>query len=429
MTSVLEANLCAVVIAMYANNDYDNTMMDISKIRKDFPILSREVYGKPLVYLDNAATTQKPKCVVDKIEEMYYTLNANIHRGVHFLSQQATDAHEASRVTIQKFIGAKSSNEIIFTRGTTESINLIASTFCRAFCKPGDEILVSAMEHHSNIVPWQLQEEITGVKLAVIPINERQELIIEEFEKKITPRTKLVSITHVSNALGTVNDVNEIIKIAHANNVPVLIDAAQSVQHMPIDVQKMDCDFLVFSGHKTYGPTGMGVLYGKEEWLDKLPPYHGGGEMISSVSFEKTTFNELPFKFEAGTPDFVGSSALAAALNYISGIGLKNIGEYEHELLTYATEQLLAIDGLKIYGTSPNKNSVISFLVKGIHHYDMGMLLDRMGIAVRTGHHCAQPLMDIMQVEGTVRASFSFYNTKEEIDTLVAGINRAVSMF
>ena len=407
----------------------DNTRMDISKIRSDFPILSRKVYGKPLVYLDNAATTQKPRCVVEKIEEMYYTLNANIHRGVHFLSQQATDAHEASRITIQKFIGAKSSNEIIFTRGSTESINLIASSFCREFCKPSDEIIVSAMEHHSNIVPWQLQEDISGVKLQVIPINDRQELIIEEFKKKISPRTKLVSITHVSNALGTLNDVEEIIKIAHANNVPVLIDAAQSVQHMPIDVQKMDCDFLVFSGHKTYGPTGMGVLYGKEEWLEKLPPYHGGGEMISSVSFEKTTFNELPFKFEAGTPDFVGSSALATALDYISNIGLENIDQYEHELLKYATEQLLSIDGLKIYGTSPKKNSVISFLVKGIHHYDMGMLLDRMGIAVRTGHHCAQPLMDIMQVDGTVRASFAFYNTKEEVDLLVAGVKQVVSMF
>ena len=407
----------------------DNTMMDISKIRSDFPILSRKVYGKPLVYLDNAATTQKPRCVVEKIEEMYYTLNANIHRGVHFLSQQATDAHEASRITIQKFIGAKSSNEIIFTRGSTESINLIASSFCREFCKPGDEIIVSAMEHHSNIVPWQLQEDITGVKLQIIPINDRQELIIEEFKKKINPRTKLVSITHVSNALGTLNDVEEIIKIAHTNNVPVLIDAAQSVQHMPIDVQKMDCDFLVFSGHKTYGPTGMGVLYGKEEWLEKLPPYHGGGEMISNVSFEKTTFNELPFKFEAGTPDFVGSSALATALDYISNIGLENIDQYEHELLKYATEQLLSIAGLKIYGTSPKKNSVISFLVKGIHHYDMGMLLDRMGIAVRTGHHCAQPLMDIMQVDGTVRASFAFYNTKEEVDLLVAGVKRVVSMF
>ena len=404
-------------------------MIDISKIRSDFPILSRKVYGKPLVYLDNAATTQKPKCVVDKIEEMYFTLNANIHRGVHYLSQQATEAHEAARVTVQRFIGAKSSNEIIFTRGTTESINLVASTFCRAFCKPGDEIIVSAMEHHSNIVPWQLQEDITGVKLQVIPINDRQELIVEEFKKKINARTKLVSITHVSNALGTLNDVNEIIKIAHAHGIPVLIDAAQSVQHMSIDVQKMDCDFLAFSGHKAYGPTGMGVLYGKEEWLNKLPPYHGGGEMISSVSFEKTTFNELPFKFEAGTPDFVGSSALATALDYISNIGLDNIARYEQKLLEYATEQLLSIDGLKIYGTSPHKNSVISFLVNGIHHYDMGMLLDKMGIAVRTGHHCAQPLMDIMKVEGTVRTSFSFYNTKEEVDLLVAGIRRVVSMF
>lgn len=403
--------------------------MDISKIRKDFPILSREVYGKPLVYLDNAATTQKPRCVVERIEEMYYTLNANIHRGVHFLSQQATDAHEASRVTIQKFIGAKSSDEIIFTRGSTESINLIASTFCRAFCKPGDELIISAMEHHSNIVPWQLQEDITGVKLQVIPINDRQELNIEEFKKKINPRTKLVSITHVSNALGTLNDVDEIIRIAHANNVPVLIDAAQSVQHMKVDVQKMDCDFLVFSGHKTYGPPGMGILYGKEEWLEKLPPYHGGGEMIKRVSFEKTTFNELPFKFEAGTPDFVGSSALATALDYISNIGIENIDRYEHELLTYATEQLSTIDGLKIYGTSLNKNSVISFLVDGVHHYDMGMLLDKMGIAVRTGHHCAQPLMNIMKVDGTVRASFAFYNTKEEVDVLVAGIKRVSSMF
>lgn len=404
-------------------------MMDINKIRSDFPILSRKVYGKPLVYLDNAATTQKPICVVNKIEEMYYTLNANIHRGVHYLSQQATDAHEAARATIQKFIGAKSSNEIVFTRGTTESINLIASTYCRAFCQPHDEIIVSAMEHHSNIVPWQLQEEISGVKLRVIPINDKGELIIEEFNKLINPRTKLVSITHISNALGTVNDIEEIIRIAHHNNVPVLIDAAQSVQHVPLDVQKLDCDFLVFSAHKVYGPTGIGILYGKEEWLNKLPPYHGGGEMIANVSFEKTTFNELPYKFEAGTPDFVGSTAMAAGLDYISEIGLENIVEYEHELLEYATEQLLKIDGLKIYGTAANKSSVVSFLVKGIHHYDMGMLLDRMGIAVRTGHHCTQPLMDLMQVEGTVRASLAFYNTKEEIDQLVAGINKVVSMF
>ena len=405
------------------------SMIDINKIRSDFPILSREVYGKPLVYLDNAATTQKPKCVVNKIEEMYYTLNANIHRGVHFLSQQATDAHESARITVQKFIGAKSPNEIVFTRGTTESINLIASTYCRSFCQPNDEVIVSEMEHHSNIVPWQLQEEISGVKLRVIPINDAGELIIEEFKKLINPRTKLVSITHISNALGTVNDIEEIIKIAHNNNIPVLIDAAQSVQHVPLDVQKLDCDFLVFSAHKAYGPTGMGVLYGKEEWLNKLPPYHGGGEMIASVSFEKTTFNELPYKFEAGTPDFVGSTSMAAGLDYISAIGIENIALYEHQLLEYATEQLLKIDGLKIYGTSKNKASVISFLVGDIHHYDMGMLLDRMGIAVRTGHHCTEPLMNRLQIDGTVRASFSFYNTEEEIDKLVAGINRVVSMF
>lgn len=405
------------------------SMIDINKIRSDFPILSREVYGKPLVYLDNAATTQKPKCVVNKIEEMYYNLNANIHRGVHFLSQQATDAHESARITVQKFIGANSSNEIVFTRGTTESINLIASTYCRSFCQPNDEIIVSEMEHHSNIVPWQLQEEISGVKLRVIPINDAGELIIEEFKKLINPRTKLVSITHISNALGTVNDIEEIIKIAHNNNIPVLIDAAQSVQHVPLDVQKLDCDFLVFSAHKAYGPTGMGVLYGKEEWLNKLPPYHGGGEMIASVSFEKTTFNELPYKFEAGTPDFVGSTSMAAGLDYIAAIGIENIAQYEHQLLEYATEQLLKIDGLKIYGTSKNKASVISFLVGDIHHYDMGMLLDRMGIAVRTGHHCTEPLMNRLQIDGTVRASFSFYNTEEEIDKLVAGINRVVSMF
>lgn len=404
-------------------------MIDISKIRCDFPILSRQVYGKPLVYLDNAATTQKPTCVVDKIEEMYYTLNANIHRGVHFLSQQATDAHEAARATIQNFIGAKSSNEIVFTRGATESINLIATTYCRAFCQPSDEIIVSAMEHHSNIVPWQLQEEISGVKLRVIPINDKGELIIEEFKKLINPRTKLVSITHISNALGTVNDIEEVISIAHANNVPVLIDAAQSVQHVPVDVQKLNCDFLVFSAHKAYGPTGIGVLYGKEEWLNKLPPYHGGGEMIATVSFEKTTFNVLPYKFEAGTPDFVGSTAMAAALDYISGIGLDKIAAYEDELLAYATEQLLTIDGLKIYGTAANKSSVVSFLVKDIHHYDMGMLLDKMGIAVRTGHHCTQPLMDRLHIDGTVRASFAFYNTMEEIDLLVAGVKRVAAMF
>lgn len=404
-------------------------MMDIDNIRKDFPILACEVYGKPLVYLDNAATTQKPRCVVEKIDQMYYTINSNVHRGVHFLSQEATDAHEAARITVQKFIGAASSKEIVFTRGTTESINLVASSFCKAFCKEGDEILISAMEHHSNIVPWQIQGDITGVKLAVAPINENGELIMDEFKKKISSRTKLIAITHISNVLGTINPIEEIIDIAHKQGIPVLIDAAQSVQHRAIDVQKLDCDFLVFSSHKIYGPTGIGVLYGKEKWLNAMPPYQGGGEMISTVSFEKTTYNEIPFKFEAGTPDFVGTTALATALDYVSALGIENIASYEDELLKYATERLLSIDGLKIYGNARNKSSVISFLVKDIHPYDMGMLLDKMGIAVRTGHHCAEPLMDLMGIPGTVRASFAFYNSKEEIDILVKGIERVVKMF
>ncbi len=403
--------------------------MNINNIRQDFPILSRQVYGKPLVYLDNAATTQKPRRVVEKIEEMYYSLNSNVHRGVHFLSQAATDEHEKSRVTVQKFINAVSPNEIVFTRGTTESINLVASSFCRAFCESGDEILISAMEHHSNIVPWQLQEDISGVKLQVAPINENGELLLDEFEKKITSRTKLISVTHISNVLGTVNPIEEIVAIAHKHDIPVLIDAAQSVQHAAVDVQKINCDFLVFSSHKIYGPTGVGVLYGKEKWLNAIPPYQGGGEMISSVSFEKTTFNELPFKFEAGTPDFVGTSALASALNYVSEIGIDNIADYEHELLEYATEKLLAIPGLRIFGNAKNKSSVISFLVDGVHPYDMGTLLDKMGIAVRTGHHCAEPLMRYFSIEGTVRASFAFYNTKEEVDILVAAIERLVKMF
>ena len=403
--------------------------MNINNIRSDFPILSRQVHGKPLVYLDNGATTQKPKCVVDKIQEMYYSVNANVHRGVHFLSQAATDEHEASRRTVQEFIGAASVNEIVFTRGTTEAINLISSSFCREFCKPGHEVIISAMEHHSNIVPWQLQESISGIKLRVLPITDEGELMLDELEKLISSRTKLISITHISNVLGTINPIEKIIEIAHRHNVPVLIDAAQSVQHVPVNVQQLDCDFLVFSSHKIYGPTGMGVLYGKEKWLEKLPPYQGGGEMISSVSFDKTTFAALPFKFEAGTPDYVGSTALATALKYISDIGMENIAKHEHDLLEYATQQLLTIGKLNIYGTAKNKSSVISFLVDGVHPYDMGVLLDTMGIAVRTGHHCAEPLMRRLGVEGTVRASFAMYNTMEEVDVLVNGIRRIVKMF
>lgn len=403
--------------------------MDIEKIRSDFPILSSTVYGKPLIYLDNGATTQKPKCVVEEIENIYYTTNANVHRGVHYLSQQATDLAEESRVIVQKFINAGHSKEVIFTRGTTESINLVAHSFCQKFCSEGDEIIISAMEHHANIVSWQLQESIRGIKLKVIPINERGELILDEFKKLISPRTRLVSVTHVSNVLGTINPIEEIISIAHNHNIPVLIDAAQSVQHMDIDVQELDCDFLVFSGHKIYGPNGVGVLYGKEQWLDQMPPYQGGGEMISTVSFKGTVFNELPFKFEAGTPDYPAVIALATAINYIKKIGLDSIKAYEDELLRYCTDELLKIDGIRIFGTSDNKSSVISFLVGKIHHYDMGMLLDKMGIAVRTGHHCAQPLMEELGIEGTVRASLAFYNTKEEIDKLIAGIKRVASMF
>jgi cysteine desulfurase/selenocysteine lyase len=404
-------------------------MIDINKIRTDFPILAREVYGKPLVYLDNAATTQKPQCVMDKITEMYSTVNSNVHRGVHYLSQAATDEHEAARKTVQRFINANIPEEIVFTRGATESINLVASSFCRSFCKEGDEILITAMEHHSNIVPWQIQADIRGLKIKVIPINKDGELIMEEFEKLISPRTKLIAATHISNVLGTINPIDEIIRIAHSHNIPVLIDAAQSVQHAKVDVQKIDCDFLVFSSHKIYGPTGVGVLYGKEEWLNALPPYQGGGEMIESVSFEKATFNKLPFKFEAGTPDFVGTAALATALDYVSSIGLDNIAEYESDLLRYATEKMLNLPGIKIIGTAQHKSSVISFVFNKIHPYDIGTLLDKMGIAVRTGHHCAEPLMKIMGVEGTVRASFAFYNTKEEVDMLVKGLERIIKMF
>lgn len=402
---------------------------DVQKIREDFPILSRSVYNKPLIYLDNGATTQKPRQVVESITDEYYSVNANVHRGVHFLSQQATNLHEASRETVRKFINARSISEIVFTRGTTESINLVASTFADSQMKEGDEVIVSVMEHHSNIVSWQLQAARKGIVLKVIPMNDRGELLLDEYEKLFSPRTRLVSVAHVSNVLGTINPVKEMIDTAHAHGVPVLIDGAQSIPHMPIDVQDLDADFYVFSGHKVYGPTGIGVLYGKETWLDKLPPYQGGGEMIKNVSFEHTTFNELPFKFEAGTPDYIGSTALAKALDYVSAIGMDKIAAYEHELTVYAMNRLKEIPGMRIFGEAEHKGGVISFLVGNIHHFDMGTLLDRLGIAVRTGHHCAEPLMHRMGIEGTVRASLGLYNTKEEIDALAAGIERVSRMF
>ena len=397
--------------------------------RSDFPILAREVYGKPLVYLDNGATTQKPRCVVDAITDEYYSVNANVHRGVHFLSQQATELHEASRETVRRFINARSTNEIVFTRGTTESINLLASSFGEAFLGEGDEVIVSTMEHHSNIVPWQLLQMRKGIKLRVIPMNDCGELLLNEYERLFTERTRIVCVTHVSNVLGTVNPVKDMIVTAHAHGVPVLVDGAQSIPHMPVDVQALDADFYVFSGHKVYGPTGVGVLYGKEEWLDKLPPYQGGGEMIQHVSFERTTFNELPFKFEAGTPDYIGTTGLARALDYVMTLGMDRIAAYEHDLTEYATRRLKEIPGMRIFGEAAEKGSVISFLVGDIHHFDMGTLLDRLGIAVRTGHHCAQPLMQRLGIEGTVRASFALYNTKEEIDALVAGVERVSRMF
>ncbi len=403
--------------------------MDINKIREDFPILGRTVYNKPLVYLDNGATTQKPRCVVEAMVNEYYSVNANVHRGVHFLSQQATELHEAARETVGRFINARSTSEIIFTRGTTESINLMAYSFGEAFLHEGDEVIVSTMEHHSNIVPWQLLAERKGITLKVIPITDEGELILEEYEKLFTPRTRLVSVAHVSNVLGTVNPVAEIIRTAHAHDVPVLIDGAQSIPHMPVDVQALDADFYVFSAHKVYGPTGVGVLYGKEQWLDRMPPYQGGGEMIQHVSFERTTFNELPFKFEAGTPDYIGTTALATALDYVSAIGMEQIAAHEQELLSYAMQRMDEIPGMRIFGRAKQKSGAISFLVGDIHHFDMGTLLDRLGIAVRTGHHCAQPLMIRLGIEGTVRASFGLYNTKEEVDTLVAGIERVSKMF
>ncbi|WP_294585675.1 cysteine desulfurase [uncultured Phocaeicola sp.] len=404
-------------------------MYDIQKIREDFPILSRTVYGKPLVYLDNGATTQKPRCVVDAMVDEYYSVNANVHRGVHFLSQQATNLHEASRETVRRFINARSTSEIVFTRGTTESINLVAATFADSQMKEGDEVIVSVMEHHSNIVSWQLQAARKGIVLKVIPMNDQGDLLLDAYEKLFSPRTRLVSVTHVSNVLGTVNPVKQIIEMAHAHGVPVLIDGAQSIPHLKVDVQDLDADFYVFSGHKVYGPTGVGVLYGKEEWLDRLPPYQGGGEMIQNVSFEKTTFNALPFKFEAGTPDYIGTTALAKAIDYVTAIGMDEIAAYEHELTDYAMCRLKEIPNMRILGESEHKSGVISFLVGNIHHFDMGTLLDRLGIAVRTGHHCAEPLMHRLGIEGTVRASFGLYNTKEEIDALVEGITRVSRMF
>jgi cysteine desulfurase/selenocysteine lyase len=400
----------------------------IENIRKDFPILEEKIYNKDLIYFDNGATTQKPRCVVEKIEQAYYHLNANIHRGVHFLSQKATEAHEDARTTVAEFLNAAKREEIIFTRGTTEAINLVAYSFGEAFCKAGDEIIVSVLEHHSNIVPWQMLCERKGMKLQVIPMNESGELNMDAYKVLINERTKLVSVAHVSNVLGTVNPVAEIIKIAHQSNIPVLIDGAQAVPHIPVNVLELDADFYVFSAHKIYGPTGIGALYGKEFWLNQMPPYQGGGEMIATVSFEKTTYNELPFKFEAGTPDYVGSTALAEALRYVQNIGIEKIAAYEHDLTTYATQRLLEIEEMRIIGTAKEKSAVISFLVGNIHPYDIGMLLDKLGIAVRTGHHCAQPLIDSLGILGTVRASFAFYNTKDEIDIFVTALKKVVQM-
>lgn len=404
-------------------------MYQIEDVRKDFPILSKTIYNKPLVYLDNAATTQKPLSVIEAMNNEYLNVNSNVHRGVHWLSQQATELHESARETLRKFINAKSTNEIIFTRGTTESINLVASSFVEGFMNAGDEVIVSEMEHHSNIVPWQLQMARKGIALKVAPIDDEGNLDMEAFKKLFSERTKLVSIAHVSNVLGTVNPIDEIIQFAHSQGVPVLVDGAQSAPHFAIDVQAMDCDFFALSGHKMYGPTGIGVLYGKEEWLDRMPPYQGGGEMIETVSFDKVTFEKPPLKFEAGTPDYVATHGLATAVDYLLDLGMDNIQKHEAMLTKYAMEQLSTIKDIRFIGTPRQKDAVVSFLVGDIHPFDLGTLLDRLGIALRTGHHCAQPLMQRLGIQGTVRASFGLYNTKEEIDVLVKGIERVASMF
>lgn len=409
---------------------------DLNQIRKDFPILSRTVYDRSLVYLDNAATTQKPLCVLDTMREEYLNVNANVHRGVHWLSQQATELHEGARETVRKFLNAKTTNEIVFTRGTTEGLNLIASSFCEGFMQEGDEVIISTVEHHSNIVPWQLQAVRKGIVLKVIPMDDNGGMDIEVFEKMITPKTKIVSISHVSNVLGTINPVEDVIRIAHEHDVPVVVDGAQSTPHFKVDMQQLDCDFFVFSGHKIYGPTGIGVLYGKEDWLDKLPPYQGGGEMIENVSFEKSTFERPPLKFEAGTPDYIATTGLAKALEYVTDLGMDAIQKHEEDLTRYAIMQLRQIEGMKLFGvtedadlTTLRHDAVISFQLRDIHHMDMGTLLDRLGIAIRTGHHCAQPLMNRLGVLGTSRASFALYNTRDEVDGLVAAIKRISTMF
>ncbi len=404
-------------------------MYDITSIRQDFPILSRKVHDKPLVYLDNAATTQKPLCVLDAMRDEYLNVNANVHRGVHWMSQQATDLYEAARSRIAQFIHANSPSEIVFTRGTTEGLNLIASTFAQEMMKEGDEVIISTMEHHSNIVPWQLQVARRGIVLKVIPMNDKGELLLDEYEKLFSEKTKIVSITQMSNVLGSIIPVKQMIATAHRHGVPVMVDGAQSAPHFAVDMQDLDCDFFAFSGHKIYGPTGIGILYGKEKWLDRLPPYQGGGEMISHVSFDRVTFEKPPLKFEAGTPDYVAAHGLAVAIDYVDKIGMNHIEAYEHELTNYAMQQLQQIEGLKVFGTADHKGGVISFQVGDIHHMDMGTLLDQLGIAVRTGHHCAQPLMERLGILGTARASFGLYNTKEEIDVLVNGIERVRRMF